>query len=150
MVNQRFTRILAIAMIAAQLLTVPAFAREDVIPGSRYTAAREAALGGAFLPLGEDGPSALFSNPANVGKFKVTNIEPVNAAIYLNGPFFTTLGFNSWNIWSLAGLAPTLLANPTQAVGAGASFIPSFYTHFSIFSFALGVLLQSQVSAFAS
>src|SRR5256885_561612 len=77
-----------------------AHARQDLIPGSRYTSGRAAALGDAFLPLGEDGAAALFYNPAAIGKLKGPTIEPLNLSIYGDLGYFSSLNSNFFNIYN--------------------------------------------------
>lgn len=135
---------LAGCLIILQIILCPnLFAREDVIPGSRFTSARGAAMGDAYLPVGEDGASGLFYNPANIGKIRTMQFEPLNLSIYSNSGYINTLGLDFYKVFTLAGYLPTLQANPEQNVGLGFSVFPNAYMR----GVAFGVLLQSQVNA---
>ncbi|MCM2323677.1 MAG: hypothetical protein NDJ90_10495 [Oligoflexia bacterium] len=130
------------------LLVLPALAygRQDVVPGSRYTSARGAAMGDAFLPVADDGAAALFYNPAAIGKLKAPKAEPVNFSFYGNSDYLglfslTNLGF--YKVASLKGFIPTLADNPGAMAGVGGAVLPTF----SIPNFATGILLQSHLSA---
>lgn len=121
-----------------------AWARQELVPGSRYTSARGAAMGDAVLPIGEDGPSALFTNPANIGKIRKDQIEGMNLSFYGSSDYFgmfrlTSLDF--YKIGTLHSYLPTLQANPGKVAGMGASMVSTIATR----GFAAGVLLQSQV-----
>src|SRR4051812_28774831 len=80
-------------------------AREDLIPGSRYTSGRGAALGDAFLPLGDDAAAGLFYNPAVLGKLRKTELEALNFSVYGNSNFFSSAGTNSYNVTNLGSYA---------------------------------------------
>lgn len=125
---------------------LPAWGRMDAVPGARYTSGRAAALSDAYLPLGEDAPSALFYNPAVVGKIRYPQAEPLNFSFYGNAGYigqFSILNPTFFNITSLSGYLSTLQANPGQAVGVGGALVPSISGR----GFAIGVLAQSQVVA---
>jgi len=86
--------LLAISFIAA-FLVQPVSAdqrqRGDLVLGSRYIAARAVALGEAFIPLADDGPSALFYNPAAIARLHKMTAEPLNISLQANTDFFTSL-----------------------------------------------------------
>ncbi|MCM2277795.1 MAG: hypothetical protein NDJ89_06935 [Oligoflexia bacterium] len=127
-------------------LSAAAQARQDVVPGSRYTSARAAAMGDAFLPLAEDGPSALFYNPAGIGKLRAPQIEPANFSLYANSSYlglFSLRNLGFYRVASLKSYLPTLTGSPGTMAGVGASLLPSFATP----NFAAGVLMQSHVAA---
>lgn len=133
-----------LALVAG--LAAPAQARQDIVPGSRYTSARAAALGDAFLPLGDDGASAIFYNPADVGKVKQIQVEPLNLGFYANSNYlgqFSLANPTFYKVTSLSAYLPTLQANPGSPIGIGASLVPNV----AVRGFAFGVLAQSQVYA---
>lgn len=125
----------------------PSYAREDVVPGSRYLSARGAAMGDAFLPLGDDGASALFYNPAILGKLKNTQFEPLNLELELNNNFASDIGSgNFYKVTSFDGYASELSHNPDKFQGVRAQLLPSFYMR----GFAIGVLFEEHVAAQAN
>jgi hypothetical protein len=122
---------------------VPALARQDVVPGSRYTSARGAALGDAYLPLGEDGGAGLFYNPSVIGKVKKFEATPMDFSMYANSGFTDT--FDATSFYKVTSLSEykEKLAESQSFSGAGVSLLPSFATR----GFAMGILLSSQVGA---
>lgn len=125
-------------------LTVgPAHAWESLIPGSRYVSARAAALGGAFLPLGDDGASALFYNPAAVGKIRDFKVEPLNLTLTGNGGFVDHLGLNSYKVYSLSAYQPELTLAPNSFQSLGTQIVPAFYNK----GFAFGLLISDDFGA---
>src|SRR5690242_14671582 len=84
-----------------------AYAREDLIPGSRYTSGRAAAMGDAYIPLADDVASGLFYNPANLAKVLKTQFEPFNASFYSNVGNIPNIG-NGTQVTSLSGNLSTL------------------------------------------
>jgi hypothetical protein len=124
-------------------------ARESIIPGSRYTSARSAALGDAFLPLADDAASALFFNPAQLATLPPGfHAEPLNL-------------FGVANPDALFGIpllsVPGILSLPTHRTQTLSAY-PNLYTalgggtcpviHFG--PFAIGLLYQSEFGAQAS
>jgi len=120
-----------------------AWARGDLIPGARYVSARGAALGDAFLPLGEDGASALFYNPANIGKIRQTNFEPLNVVVEGNTGYFGQVDLSFYKVLNLNNYAPTLSANPGKAASVAFGAFPNFFMR----GFAFGVLHQRRIYA---
>lgn len=120
-----------------------AHAWESLIPGSRYISARAAALGGAFLPLGDDGASALFYNPAVVGKIRGLQAEPMNLTMIGNGALGDYIGLNSYKIYSLSAYQPTLTLAPNSFQSVAAQYAPTFSGKY----FALGMLLSDDFGA---
>ena len=58
-------------------LALPGWASEaNSVPGSRYMSGRAAAMGDAFLPLADDGASAVFYNPSAIARLKDPRFEP--------------------------------------------------------------------------
>jgi hypothetical protein len=121
-----------------------AFARQELVPGSRFTSARAAALGDAFLPLGEDGAAALFVNPAAVGKIRGGQVD-VNFGLETSSGFVDSAGLTSYNIYSLSANKANLTAHPNTQQGMGLSLLPTF----SGKGFAIGVLAENQFVATA-
>jgi len=134
---------LTFLLLSLAMLAGVAEAREDLVPGSRYTDARAAAMGDAYLPLADDGASALFYNPADLSKIRKTSFELMNLSLYGNNGWVSNFGTNAsfYKITSLSAYEPTLTANPGVLAGAGAQYLPSFYTK----GFAFGILLNTQV-----
>ncbi len=119
------------------------WARQDVVPGSRFTSARGAALGDAFLPLGEDGLSALFYNPAIVGKFKKASFDAVTLQLHINNNYAAGIDQNFYNVINLPNFTSTLSNHVGDFMGVGAGLGTAFYTR----GFAIGVLYQNQFLA---
>lgn len=121
-------------------------ARQDLIPGSRYTSARAAAMGDAYLPLGDDIPSGLFYNPADLGRIKKAEIEPINISGYVDTSAILMAGSSFYQAGSLSSYLPTLQKTPNQMSGLGGALLPNF----GFPGFGLGVLVQSQVAGQAN
>jgi hypothetical protein len=112
------------------------------IPGSRYLSARAAAMADAFLPLADDGASALFVNPAALSSLKNLGGEVLNITFEANNDYvsgFAPLDF--YKVSSLPSYAPTLSSGGYP--GVGYSLLPNFYAR----GFAFGALLQTRISA---
>src|SRR5687767_877188 len=103
------------------ILAVPAHARQDLVPGSRYTSGRAAAMGDAFLPLADEPGSALFYNPSGLARINKPQFEPANFNFYGNTTSVNTLGRDFYKMPSLGGYLPVLQKNTGQLVGSGAS-----------------------------
>lgn len=127
-------------------LVHPAFARENIVPGSRYVSARGAAMGDAFLPMGREASSALFYNPAIFGKLRGVAFEAANLSGYGNFNVLSALGGNVFSVPQLAVIAPTLAATPETFVSAGTTLAPTFL--FGRFGF--GVLINGEIGAQAN
>jgi hypothetical protein len=123
------------------------YAREDLVPGSPYTSAQGAAMGDAVLPLGQDGPSALFYNPADLTRIRNTTFEPVNFTFYGNSGWAGSLSPGSfYKITSLSGNQGNLQNHPDTFMGSGAQYVASFYSR----GFAVGLLLVDQTGGQAN
>lgn len=120
-----------------------AFADDGVVPGSRYTSARGAALGDAFLPLADDGASALFYNPAGIAKIRHPSVEPLNMELKGNSDFVSMLNRNSVKATSLSSYAPTVEGHEPKAPELGATLFPNA----SFRGFAIGLLMQSDLKS---
>src|SRR5690606_7175132 len=75
------------AAFVTSLAFVPAFAFAtggDRIPGSRYVSGRGAALGDAYIGLGDTMADGLFYNPAAIGKVGGLVVEPLNISLQAN------------------------------------------------------------------
>ena len=132
---------LSVMGVVAGLAADPASARNDRVPGSRYTSGRAAALGDAFLPLADDGAGGLFYNPAAIAKIRDTQFEPLNFQIQPNMGFLGNIGLQSLKFPSLGGFAPVLNSNPGTTQGAGFSVLPNVYSR----GFAFGMLMLSLI-----
>lgn len=138
--NSYFSLFLLVGLFAAM---PNGLARQDLIPGSRYTSARGAALGDANLPYADDVMSGLFYNPAGLSKVNRFEITPVNVASYLNNDFFNLWNSNFYNAISLPAYVSRLKQTPGQFGGMGGQLgfglgIPGV---------SIGFLLLSQVGA---
>jgi hypothetical protein len=112
------------------------------IPGSRYISARAAGMADAFVPLADDGASALFYNPAALSSLKNLRGEVLNLSFEANNDYvsgFAPLDF--YKAPSLPSYAPTLPSG--RYPGVGYSLLPNF----SARGFAFGALLQTRISA---
>lgn len=119
-----------------------ALANEDLIPGSRYTSARAAAMGDAFIPIGDDIVSGLFYNPANLALINRAVYEPVNLSWYTNSNFMSTANSNIANAPSLTGYATELNKESGKYVGMGGQFVPTVGLPWASF----GLLINSEVA----
>ncbi len=134
---------MAISLILGVFGAFNAFGRQDIVPGSRYTSGRAAALGDAYLPLGEDGASGLFSNPAGLAKIRGAHFDPMNLSLFSNGALLQNFGTSSYKVYSLSQYAPELAKVPGEYVSAGAALLPAFSSRF----FSFGLLAQSEFGA---
>lgn len=133
--------LIAISMICQSGISL-VFAREDIVPGSRYTSGRAAAMGDAFLPLADDAASALFYNPAGIALLRRPQFEPFNFQLQANSGLTSTFGTQSYKVTSLSGMQPTLSENPRAFPGVGFGFLPTLAAP----GLAFGVLAQSSVA----
>lgn len=125
------------------LTSVDGLARQDLIPGSRYTSARGAALGDANLPYADDVMSGLFYNPAGLSKVNRFEMTPVNVMSYLNNDFFNLWNSNFYSAVSLPSYVNRLNQTPGQFGGMGGQLgfglgVPGL---------SVGLLVLSQVGA---
>jgi hypothetical protein len=120
-----------------------AWARFDAVPGSRYTSGRAAALGDAFLPLADDGASALFYNPAALGKLRTTQFEPINMTLQANSDYLGMIDRNFFKLPSLSGYAPTISGAEPAFPGFSAGLFPNGFTR----GFGFGLLMQTDNQA---
>lgn len=135
---------LSLSGISGFCLSTNAFARMDLVPGSRYTSGRAAALGDAYIPLADDGASGLFYNPAAIGRLQNTHFEPLNMSVMLNGGFLRgTSILNFFKATSLSSMASALQNSPGTTMGGGVSFFPNFFLR----GFSFGILTQIQYLA---
>ena len=103
-----------------------AMAREDVVPGSRYTSTRAAGMADAFFPLADDAPTSLFYNPAGIARAKKPHFEVLNLTLRMNSDYLSMIDGNFFNVINLPGYTSSLAANPFKSPGAGGTYIPSF------------------------
>ncbi len=126
------------------MATLPALARNDKIPGSRYVSGRGAALGDAFITLADDAPSSLFYNPAGLARLKKPRLEVINVAAEGTQSFFSTFKLTKvTKVVSLTGYKSTILANPAKEIGVSGQLLPTF----SFRSFGIGVLYNNSIWA---
>ncbi len=119
------------------------FARQDVVPGSRYTSGRAAAMGDAFIPLADDGAAGLFYNPAGLGKVKYFQLEPMNFQLQANSDFLSSVDRNFYKATSLGKYYPKIITKSPAFPGMSATIFPNFAAR----GFAFGVLMMDQISA---
>ncbi len=119
-------------------------ARQDTVPGSRFTSARAAGMGDSAAPIADDVGSALFNNPAEFGKIKKAQLEPINFSFFGNTNYLSGFGAtNGYKATSLSSYQSALAENPGRFSNVGASLFSGFGTR----GFGLGVLTQSSVGA---
>jgi len=118
-------------------------ARIDKIPGSRYVSARGAAMADAFLPLGQDGGSGLFYNPAVLGHLKEFHFEPLNFQLSPNSDFISSFDRNFVHFTSLSDYKKRLDTRPGIFPGAGTTIFPNFFMR----GFAFGVLAHADFAS---
>lgn len=126
--------------------STPAWARINPLPFSRYTSAAAAALGDAYLPLGEDAGTGLFYNPATLGKIRKLQVTALNLSGYANMGYFSMLGsnlLNTYQFFDLNTYATSLLASGVAHSAMGAQFLPAFEIPFLSF----GVLFVDEAGA---
>lgn len=132
-------------LVCLSFVSRQAAADDNYIPGSRYTSARAAAMGDASLPLGEDGSSGLFDNPADLAKIKKPQAE-LNLGLSGDLGYFkllNTSSLNSANPISLNTYQPILSASPGSIGGASGILLPNFYMK----DLAVGMMFQYQTAA---
>lgn len=139
MVVHRFRLLAAFSILF--IFSSNGLARQDSVPGSRYTSARAAALGGAFLGLADDGASGLMYNPAALGKLKRPHFEPLNFQFMFNSGVVSTFTSSVHKATSLPSISPVLAENPQLGIGSGASIFPNF----SFRGFGFGFLYQAEM-----
>ncbi len=118
-------------------------ARDDVVPGSRYTSGRGAAMGDAVLPVIDDVAGGLFYNPANLSKIRRREFELKNFMVYGNAGLISNFGLGTLSLTSLSGFLNTLKEGTPSYLGGGAAWMMDI--GFPLFSF--GVLLQNELAA---
>jgi hypothetical protein len=125
-------------------------ARMDLIPGSRFTSSRGAAMGDAFLPVGDDAGSGLFYNPANLGKIRKNEFEPLNLSLLGNSGLISSFDYSTvFQVGNLSSYAPVLDQNPGAYTSFGGALLPniSFAGEGSLPSVSMGLLYQFQNAA---
>ncbi len=138
-----FTTLGAMSFVGMVFIQTVHAAEGHRVPGSRYTSGRAAALGGAFIPLADDGASALFYNPAGFGKIRQAHLEPINLQLQANSEYTNNVGLNFFKFSSLSSYAPTLNEKPGTFPGFSGALFPNF----SFRGFGFGVLMQSRFAA---
>jgi hypothetical protein len=121
-----------------------AYAREDLVPGSRYTSARAAAMGDAYLPLPDNGAEGLFYNPAGLAHIKAGyHSEPINILFAGGSGLMGSLGTGTAKFVNLQNFASTLKQDETMLGSGLVQALPTLY----IRGFALGVLAKAYQGA---
>lgn len=113
------------------------------IPGSRFTSARAAALGNAFLPLAERGGEALFYNPAAIGKLQGVHFDPFDFQLMTNNDLIGNYGIDAYKITDLGQFKTPMAFYPGTMGGAGYAALPNFFFR----GFSLGLLYQAESAA---
>lgn len=134
------------AAFVTSLAFVPAFAFAtggDRIPGSRYVSGRGAALGDAYIGLGDTMADGLFYNPAAIGKVGGLVVEPLNISLQANSKLGSMFNQDFYKFHSLSGYRSSLEAHPGTNPGGGFAVLPSF----GFRGFGFGVLYQSRLMA---
>lgn len=127
----------------------PSHAREDVVPGSRYTSARAAGMADAFFPLADDGATALFYNPASIARAKKPHFEALNLQLSMNSDFLRTVDATAYNVTNLSAYQPTLSASPFAFPGVGSAYLPTviFPEYGAMPAFAFGILADVSLAS---
>ncbi len=118
-------------------------ARQDLVPGSRYTSGRGAAMGDAYFPFIDDGAAALFYNPAAFGKVKYMQLEPLNFQMQSNTDYLNIVDRNFYKVFSLSNYASTLMRKTDKFPGVSGAIFPNFGAR----GFGFGILMQDEISA---
>lgn len=134
---------LTLLTLSLVLQSCSAWARQDIVPGSRYTSARAAAMGDAALSLGDDGASGLFVNPALLARVGGPQVEGLNLSFYANAASAGMMSYDFYKMASLSSYLPALQSHPGEYAGAGFSLAPTAYMK----GFAFGVLMNTQLGA---
>ncbi len=121
-------------------LASTAWARQDIIAGSRFTPAQIAALGDSAFTLGDEMSTGLFYNPANLAKIRKFNLQLLNYSIGGTSAWVNHLNSNSLDVINLNSYASTMDSYPGQKFGGSWSFFPSISFPFLTF----GILAQSE------
>ncbi len=136
--------VFSLGLLVAAAFPVSALATGgDRIPGSRYTSGRGAALGDAYIGLGDTAADALFYNPAGLGKIRAATFEPLNAQVQTNDKLAKSFGTNFYKFQSLSGYQSTLAKTPNTNPGGGFAVLPAF----AFKGFGFGALYQSRLMA---
>ena len=120
-----------------------AFARNETVPGSPYTSGRAAAMGDSSLAIDEDGPSAIFDNPAALGKIRGVQLEPVNISLAPNSQLASSAGLNFFTFPSLSAYQNTLNGKPGPFPSLESAYCPTF----AFRDFGVGMLMQASNAA---
>ncbi len=143
-----------IGMVCCGLLVLTVFeefflmqvthADTQVLTRSRYFSARGVALGGAFLPLGDDIASGLFWNPAVLGKIRKPEFEFWNVSFDGNQNYFSLVDAHFYQVIDLKNWAPILQRVPNTLSQVGGAFFPNFGFPLGSFNLGCGLLIQSR------
>lgn len=123
-----------------------AFGRDDLVPGSRYTAARPTAMGDTCIGMSEDTANALFCNPSGLPKVRGLRAEPANISLFSGLGIVSALNLNLFNVINLDNYKSQLQSMPGTPMAFGGAVLPSVSWRF----IAIGILLQSELGAVES
>jgi hypothetical protein len=115
----------------------------DLIPGSRYTSGRAAALGGAFLALADDAASALFYNPSAIAKLKRTGVEVANIQFQLTPDTIKNFDMDFYKVTGLSGYSSSVASHPNTLPGVGMTFAPTVSMRGASFGLLASTRLQA-------
>ncbi|MBN22179.1 MAG: hypothetical protein CL678_12940 [Bdellovibrionaceae bacterium] len=115
-------------------------ARRSVIPGSRYESARAAALGGAYLPIVDNGVEALFYQPAAISKTDDFFVEALNLQMSFNNPYLNNAGVINTGQFSLEKLNQKTFSGFSNA---GVQLM----TGLAVQGFSFGLLYRTELGA---
>lgn len=121
----------------------PAEAREPSVKASRYIPGRALSMGGAFLPLADDGASSLMLNPAAFGKIRRPHFELFNVQLEPNTEFTNMMNTRALKVLSLSEYQHELGAHSPAFPGVGFSLFPNF----SFKGLGFGVMYRTNLSA---
>lgn len=117
------------------------WARNDLVPGSRYTSARGAGMADAAIPLGDDAMSGLFYNPANLARIRNFGFEPFNIQLQANNDYVGMVDGEAVKVVDLASYSKVLGGSPEKFPGILLNAAPSLTGP----HFAVGLLYQKSV-----
>lgn len=129
----------------AAIGTPLAFGRDDLVPGSRYTSARNSAMGDTCIGLVEDTANSLFCNPSGLPRVRGLRAEPVNISLFTGMGIMSAIGLDIYKVTDLEQYKSKLRSITGTPISFGGSVLPSVSWRF----IGLGVLLQSSLGAVA-
>lgn len=127
------------------LLLVPrvTLARQDSTIGSRWTDARGAAMGDAYIAFADGVADSLFYNPAGLGNIRRGKLEPFTLQLGPGPDYLGSVGLASWKLPLLSSYLPTLVAND----GTRHNLKTSLFSGFAFKGLAVGLMGNAEFSA---